>query len=257
VTPRNQPTASELRERFINKALEYVGYEAPTGMENVFGQRRGLNGKPWNGIFIDVVASEAGVRLPVAHTVSTVALADYLGRGFFHVRPKRGDIVFLQMSTASEFGSPHIGIVTDTSRHATDGIIQTVEGMTASGNQRQANTPTGVYVRTRNQLEVIGYGRPRYITASQLVGNLEAPTVTPAQVRKGMKHKSVALVQLALSQITGVKRLPRGHFDSRTAIAYAKFQRDIGYVGISASGDVDYNSLKLLGELTGFFNAQQ
>lgn len=257
MTPRNLPTASELRERFINKALEYVGYEAPTGMENIFGQRRGLNGKPWNGIFIDVVAVEAGVRLPVAHTVSTVALADYLGRGFFHVRPKRGDIVFLQMSTASEFGSPHIGIVTDTSRHATDGIIQTVEGMTASGNQRQANTPTGVYVRTRHQSEVIGYGRPRYVTASQLVANLNAPTVSTAQVRKGMKHKSVELVQLALTQVTGITRFQRGHFDTKTKLAYSKFQRDIGYIGISASGDADFNSLKLLGELTGFFNAKQ
>ena len=257
MTPRNLPTASELRERFINKALEYTGYEATNGMENIFGQRRGLDGKPWNGIFIDVVAGEAGVRLPVAHTVSTVALGFYLGRGFFHVRPRRGDIVFLQMSTASEFGSPHIGIVLDTSRHATDGIIQTVEGMTASGNRRQANTPNGVYTRTRHQTEVIGYGRPKYITASPLVANPEAPTVSPAQVRKGMKHKSVELVQLALSAVTGVKGLPRGHFETKTILAYSKFQRDIGYVGISASGDVDFNSLKLLGELTGFFNAKQ
>ena len=79
--------------------------------------------------------------------------------------------------------------------------------------------------------------------------------MTPAQVRKGMKHKSVELVQLALSQITGVRGLPRGHFETKTKLAYAKFQRDIGYVGISASGDADFNSLKLLGELTGFFNA--
>ena len=191
VTPRNQPTASELRERFISKALEYVGYEATNGMENTFGQRTGLNGKPWNGLFIDVVAVEAGVRLPVAHTVSTVALAYYLGHHFFHARPKRGDIVFLQMSTASEFGAPHIGIVLDTQRHATDGIIQTVEAMTASGLPRQAQVPNGVYVRTRHQTEVIGYARPKYKTVLPLEPNEKAPTVTPAQVRKGVRHKSV------------------------------------------------------------------
>ncbi len=257
MTPKpKQPTASELRERFISKALEYVGYETTNGMENVFGQRTGLNGKPWNGLFIDVVAVEAGVRLPVAHTVSTVALAHYLGHGFFHARPRRGDIVFLQMSTASEFGSPHIGIVTDTSRYAVDGIIQTVEAMTASGLPRQAQVPNGVYVRTRHQTEVIGYARPKYKTASQLTPNENAPTVTPAQVRKGMRHKSVELVQLALTKVTGVKGFPRGHFDTKTKLAYAKFQRDIGYVGISASGDADLNSLKVLGELTGFFNAK-
>lgn len=81
-TKIKSPTASELRERFINKALDYTGYQTNNGLENTFGQRLGLNGKPWNGLFIDVVASEAGVRLPVAHTVSTVALAFYLGRVF-------------------------------------------------------------------------------------------------------------------------------------------------------------------------------
>jgi hypothetical protein len=127
--------------------------------------------------------------------------------------------------------------------------------MTASGMPRQANTPTGVYVRTRHQSEVIGYGRPKYITASQLTPNVDAPTVSTAQVRKGMKHRSVELVQLALTQVTGIRGLPRGHFETKTKLAYAKFQRDIGYVGISASGDADFNSLKVLGELTGFFNA--
>jgi len=255
-TKIKSPTASELRERFINKALDYTGYQTTNGMENTFGQRLGLNGKPWNGLFIDVVASEAGVRLPVAHTVSTVALAYYLGHGFFHVRPRRGDIVFLQTSTASEFGSPHIGIVLDTKRHAKDGTIQTLEAMTASGLPRQAQTPNGVYIRTRHQTEVLGYARPKYKTASQLFPNENAPEITPAQVRAGIKHKSVVLVQMALAKETGITGLPKGHFDTRTKLAYAKFQRDIGYVGISASGDADYNSLKLLGELTGFFRAK-
>lgn len=256
MTKPKPPTASELRERFINKALEYVGYEASYGLENTFGQRAGLNGKPWNGLFIDVVASEAGVRLPVAHTVSTVALAYYLGHGFFHVRPRRGDIVFLQTSTASEFGSPHIGVVLDTQRHAIDGIIQTVEAMTASGLPKQVQTPNGVYVRNRHQTEVIGYARPRYKTASPLTPNENAPEVTPAQARPGIKHKSVVLIQLALAKITGISGLPKGHFDAKTKLAYAKFQRDIGYVGDSASGVVDYNSLKLLGDLTGLFQAK-
>lgn len=250
------PTASELRERFIERALKYTGYLTIKGLDNTFGQRFGLNDKPWNGLFIDVVASEAGVRLPVAHTVSTVALAYYLGHGFFHVRPRRGDIVFLQTSTASEFGSPHIGIVLDTKRHAIDGIIQTVEGMTASGLPKQIQTPNGVYVRTRHQTEVIGYARPKYKTASPLTPNENAPEIVVAQVRAGIKHNSVALVQLALSKVTGIKGLPRGHFDTKTKLAYAKFQRDIGYVGERASGNADYDSLRLLGELTGFFRAK-
>jgi len=250
------PTASELRELFIQRALKYEGYLTIKGLDNAFGQRLGLNGKPWNGLFIDAIARETGVRLPVSHTVSTVALAYYLGHGFFHVRPRRGDIVFLQTSTASEFGSPHIGIVLDTSRHAKDGTIQTLEAMTASGLPKQIQTPNGVYVRTRHSTEVIGYGRPKYKTASPLSPNKNAPEIVVAQVRVGIKHKSVALVQMALAKETGITGLPRGFFDTKTKLAYAKFQRDIGYVGELASGEPDYNSLRLLGELTGFFRAK-
>lgn len=252
------PTASELRERFIEQALSYNGYVSKPGRDNIFGERVNLNGQPWDGIFVDVVAREVGLRLP-SHTYAPVALGEYLGSGFFHVRPKRGDIVFFVMSTVSDFGVPHIGIVTDVSRWQADGIIETVEGMTASPLKRQANANDGVYVRTRHKFEVLGFGRPKFKTASVVTNNVDGerlPVVVLAQVRNGIKHRSVEYVQLALGLVTGVKGLPRGHFDSRTKNAYAKFQRDIGFLNSQATGEPDFGSLKILADISGYFIAK-
>jgi len=66
-----------------------------------------------------------------------------------------------------------------------------------------------------------------------------------------MKHPSVELVQLALSVVTDVRRLPRGHFDGKTRSAYSKFQRSIGYV--PADGVPETNSLQRLAKETGLF----
>lgn len=250
------PTKREIVERFITQALSYNGYTAKPNRDNIFGERLNLNGQPWDGIFIDSVAREVGLALP-SHAYPPVALADYLGRSFFHARPRRGDIVFFQMSTVSDFGSPHIGIVTDASRWDTDGVIETVEGMTASGLKRQAQIPDGVYVRTRHRLDIIGFGRPRWETASVKTASVNAPTVSPAQVRIGLRHTSVTVVQLALATVTGIRGLPRGHFDERTRIAYAKFQRSIGYPASMATGEPDYPTLKRLSDVTGFFHAKQ
>ena len=118
-------------ERFVAQALSYNGYTASANRINVFGERLGMNGLPWDGIFIDVVAREVGVSLP-SHIYPPVALADLF---------------------------------------------------------------------------------------------------------------------------TDVRGLPRGHFDTRTRLAYAKFQRSIGYPPSRATGDVDGASLQRLAEMTGLFTA--
>jgi hypothetical protein len=251
-------TKKELLERFVSTAESYVGYTASADRINIFGERLGNNGTPWDGAFIDVVARETGLPLP-AHTYSTVALAEYIGSGFFHVRPRRGDIVFLITSNVMDFGTPHVGIVTDTSRHAIDGTFETVEGMTNSGLPRGIQNPNGVYKRVRHQSEVIGYGRPRFVTVplKEIAQNATVPEVVPAQVKPGIKHKNVEVVQLALNVTTGVRGLPRGHFDKRTQLAFAKFQRLIGYAPSFATGIPDFKSLNALAEKTGLFRARE
>jgi hypothetical protein len=247
---------TELRERFVSTAESYVGYTASADRTNVFGERLGMNGVPWDGAFIDVVARETGLSLP-AHIIPTVALAEYIGSGFFHVRPRRGDVVFLITSNVMDFGSPHVAIVTDASRHAIDGTFETVEGMTASGLPRGAQNADGVYKRVRHQSEVIGYGRPRFVTVSPKEIPSTVPEVVPAQVKPGIKHKNVEVVQLALNLTTGVRGLPRGHFDKRTQLAFAKFQRLIGYAPSFATGVPDFKSLNALAEKTGLFRARE
>jgi hypothetical protein len=244
-------------ERFVAQALSYNGYTASANRINVFGERLGMNGLPWDGIFIDVVAREVGVSLP-SHIYPPVALADYMGSGLFRAKPRRGDIVFFATSEVMDFGSPHVGIVTDASRHGIDGTFATVEAMVGNGKPKSPQNGDGVHVRVRHQTEVIGYARPRFISLKEQRTPLEGkvPHVVPAQLRNGLRHKNVEVVQLALADLfTDVRGLPRGHFDTRTRLAYAKFQRSIGYPPSRATGDVDGASLQRLAEMTGLFTA--
>lgn len=243
-------------ERFVAQALSYSGYTSRPNRDNIFGERLGMNGVPWDGIFIDVVAREVGVSLP-AHIYPPVALADYMGSGLFRAKPRRGDIVFFATSEVMDFGSPHVGIVTDASRHAIDGTFLTVEAMVGNGKPKSPQNGDGVYERVRHQTEVIGFARPRYTPLRGRTPQEDGvPHVVPAQLRNGLRHKNVEVVQLALAGLfTDVRGLPRGHFDTRTKLAYARFQRSIGYPPSRATGEVDLNSLQRLAEMTGLFTA--
>jgi hypothetical protein len=244
-------------ERFVTQALSYNGYVAREGRDNIFGERLGTNGLPWDGMFIDVVAREVGMPLPVM-SQTPVALSEFLRNGRLFLRPRRGDIVFFETSTVSDYGVPHVGIVVDGSRWKSDGLITTVEGMTASPIQRQANGNNGVYERVRFRYEVLGFGRPFNPTGKVVrATDSTVPEISVAQLRFGSKHKNVQTLQLALSQVIGASQLERGVFDAKTRYAYAKFQRTLGYAQSQASGDVDFESLRILGEMTNLFAARR
>lgn len=252
-------TASDsLRSRFVAQALSYNGYVSREGRDNIFGERLGTNGLPWDGMFIDVVAREVGLPLPVM-SQTPVALSTFIKHGRLYNNPKRGDIVFFETSTVSDYGVPHVGIVVDGERWKSDGLITTVEGMTASPIQRQANGNNGVYERVRFRYEVLGFGRPFNPTDRLL--RLHKSTDTPkrqiaiAQLRPGSKHKNVETVQLALSVVIGATQLERGIFDAKTRYAYARFQRTLGYAQSRATGEPDFESLRLLGEMSKLFVA--
>lgn len=251
-------TASDsLLEQFITQAQSYNGYVARDGRDNIFGERLGTNGLPWDGMFIDVVAREVGLPLPVM-SQTPVALSSFLSAGKFYLTPRRGDIVFFETSTVSDYGVPHVGIVIDGKRWKSDGLLTTVEGMTASPIQRQANGNNGVYERVRFRYEVLGFGRPFNPTGRfSRSTDSTVPEVATAQLRFGSKHKNVALVQLALNVVVGATQLERGIFDAKTRYAYAKFQRTLGYPQSLATGDVDFKSLEILGKMTNLFSAKQ
>ena len=247
-----------LTELFLNRALAEVGYTARPNRENVYGERLGINGQPWDGIFIDVIAKDVGLPLP-PHMHPTVALADYVANGRFYRKPQRGDIVFFQMSTVSDFGSPHVGIVTDVSRYVTEGLFETVEAMTESGQPKGGIDVNGVFQRTRHKLDVIGFGRPNFTPPvarhKDVPDNAtdDLPRISLAQVKPGSKHKHIATLQIALSQVTGVSGLPRAHFDMKTRSAYASFQRKLGYPLSRANGYPDPRSMQELAKQTNLF----
>lgn len=252
-----QPT---LRERFVETAESQIGYTARLNRENVYGERLGVNGQPWDGLFIDWVAREVGLPL-YPHVYPTVALSNYIRLGIFHTRPRRGDIVFFQTSTVADFGSPHVGIVTDTTRFSLDSTFETVEAMIDSGQPKGGIDVNGVFKRVRHKLDVVGFGRPKFWNpVARLRGKTDIstdslPRVSPAQVKPGIRHRSVEVVQLALASATGVRALPRGHFDGRTKAAFASFQRSLGYPSAKANGVPDFLALEALGKKTNLFVA--
>lgn len=256
---RFQKTASDsLLNKFVAQALSYNGYVSREGRDNIFGERLGTNGLPWDGMFIDVVAREVGLPLPVM-SQTPAALSTFIHGGKFSLTPRLGDIVFFETSTVSDYGVPHVGIVVDGKRWKSDGLITTVEGMTASPIQRQANGNNGVYERVRFRYEVLGFGRPFNPTDRflRLYNPTDAPSakVSIAHLRLGSKHKNVEVVQLALSSVIGASQLERGVFEAKTRYAYAKFQRSLGYAQSRATGEPDFESLRLLGEMSKLFVA--
>lgn len=249
---KNQKS-TELRDHFIETALGYVGYQSTGTRDNYFGKRLSMNGLPWDGMFIEVTARESGLRrdvLPVM-TYAPVALSKFLSVGRLYKNPQRGDIMFFETSTDGDFGMPHVAIVTDVNGKQ----LRTVEGMTASGQPRRLDANDGVHERTRHVSDAIGFGRPAFAKTARDSRESIIPTVTLylAHARNGSTHKNVVNLQLALHIATDVDGYVRGKFDDRTRLAYAKFQRQIGYPQSMATGIVDQTSLKLLGELTGVF----
>lgn len=249
-------TPTDNVQRFVDKALSYVGYTARPNRENIFGELLNVNGQPWDGIFIDVVAKESGTPLP-SLTYTLNGLSEFVKTGRLYNKPRIGDIVFFETSTVGDYGTPHVGIVINTERHAIDGTFETVEGMTVSGMPKRVNVEEGVFKRIRSTHEVIGFGRPTFTTerSKQQPVNATVPKISVAQCRTGIRHKNVEIVQLALGGVVNASGLPRGHFDTRTRLAYAKFQRSIGYPASTATGDVDFKSLQRLATLTGLFIA--
>ena len=257
-----KPKQPTLRELFVEKAESQIGYTARLTRENMYGERLGVNGQPWDGLFVDWVAREVGLPL-YPHVYPTGALSYYIRLGIFHTRPRRGDVVFFETSAVSDFGSPHVGIVTDTKRFSLDGTFECVEAMVDSGQPKGGLDVNGVFKRVRHKLDVIGFGRPKFFTfdpVARLWGVLPISTdsllrVSPAQVKPGIRHRHVEVVQLALASTTGVRGLPRGHFDGRTKAAFASFQRSLGYSSSRANGVPDFPSLDALGKKTNLFVA--
>jgi hypothetical protein len=181
-------------------------------------------------------------------------MAEFNKQGRLKQRPRLGDIAFFVFPTGETFGVPHIGLVADVSRWNSDGLVGTIEGNINSGLPKADTHVMGVYRRVRSKHEIIGFGKPNYRPGNKKATTGQRAGLQLSSIRPGRRNRSIGLVQLALSKVTGgLGRFIPDMYDGSTQHAYARWQRQIGYANDRATGIADERSLRLLGEITGVF----
>jgi len=239
----------------IRQAEAWLGFTAQPNGRTPFGERSGYDGNIWAGSFIDLVFHEAGMTIPSC-VYPPSGLAEFIKQGRLKQRPQPGDVAFFVFPTGETFGVSHVGLVADTSRWNTDGLVGTIEAQINSGLPKADIHAMGVYRRVRSRHEIIGFGRPNF---KHRPGDKKSQTGQRAglqlsSIRPGKRNRSIGLVQLALSKVTGgLGRFITDLYDGSTQQAYARWQRQIGYANDRATGIPDERSLRLLGEVTGTF----
>lgn len=273
-------------ELFLATARKYLGYQSELLGRNIFGQTIGYDSVPWSGQFIDVIARDAGLRLP-SFTYVPAALAEFVRSGNVSRTPRPGDIaVFNFPSTnaaaASAFAMPHCGIVTDVRELRTNGRFLTIEGNSTGSSSYQDKD--GVHQRIRHLTDVVIFCRPEEFERSamrrvlqlltkiskkmrgQLPDKIETKgleeltsnqeTVRLRNFKPGTRNRSIEIIQLALSQVTDLQGVERGKWDAASTAACARFQRNIGRTGPDALGLLDIPTLQRLSIETGLFKLE-
>lgn len=281
---RKTPGPEPHIELFISNAQKYLGYTAEMLGRNIFSQKVGYDAQPWAGAFIDVVARESDLNFP-SFVYSAAGLAECIRTGAISRTPQRGDIAIFNFSSnvghaASAFGSPHCGIVTDVQEFESTGRFITVEGNTEGTTKHLMKD--GVHQKIRHVTDVLLFCRPAFgkksgsgktfyerlaklldrartrMTIDELK-ELDAAARTPkvlrlnGEVKYGDRNKRVETIQLALAVVTDLRGCEPGRWDSVTAAACSRFQRNIGRTGSDVTGLPDLGTLKRLSKESGIF----
>ena len=242
-----------LASNILEQGEAWLGFTANPNGRTPFGERSGYDGTTWAGSFIDFIFHEAGLTIPSC-VYPPSGMAEFVKQGRFNQRPRPGDIAFFVFPTGEIFGSPHVGLVADTSRWNSDGLVGTIEGNINSGLAKADVHVMGVYRRVRSKHEIIGFGNPRHRPGSKKSPTGQRAGLQLSSIRPGRRNKSIGLVQLALSKVNGgLGRFTTDLYDGSTQHAYARWQRQVGYANDRATGIPDPVSLRLLGETTGVF----
>ena len=291
MTFRKTPQRDAQVELFISTAQKYLGYTSELLGRNIFGQKVGYDAVQWAGAFIDVVAREAEVRLP-SFTYSAAGLAECIRQGNFSRTPQVGDVAVFNFSSAAtataspSFGPPHCGIVTDVREFHETGRFITVEGNTYGGGKY--SDKDGVHQKIRSLTDVVLFCRPAWSSSKkkkttgvtfhewlmskidrartklstddvqQLTEAASTPSVLKlnGEVRYGDRNKKIELIQLALATVTDLRGCEPGKWDSLTAAACSRFQRNIGRTGTDVTGLPDLQTLQRLSKDTGLFKLE-
>lgn len=247
------------RDRFLEQVRSHLGYKTrPSGLSD-FATQTGYKGEaiPWSGAFIDVCARNSNVFMP-ACIYTPSGLAEFLADRRIVSKPEPGDIVFYSFPTAEQFGMPHTGVVTSTDDFEQTGMFSAVEAQVNSGLPKASQDKTGVFERVRWKYEVLAFARPdfsRRPARAEEKMQTGLPVIKLRSVQPGRQNASVQTVQKSLAQVAGLKNENPTEFDGKTQQAYARWQRQIGFVYPDSTGVPDRASLKLLGEITKLFVA--
>jgi hypothetical protein len=244
------------RDRFVEKARDYVGYRCRPGGLSDFSQETGYHGHeiPWSGAWVDHVARETEVMMP-ACVYGPGALAEFVQTGRFYLRPEPGDVAFFAFPTvvtgpSAGFAMPHVGIVVSTADNG--GKFLTVEAQVSAGLPRGSKDPDGIYERTRWIFETTGFGRPNFRARPGIDATPET-VISFSNVRTGKGSSEIALVQTALLNTCDLREYATGTWDTATRRAFARWQRRIGRAGSDAAGLPVREDLERLGLETGLF----
>lgn len=240
----------------IKEAERWLGFQARAHNSTPFGELAGYDGQVWSGSFIDYVFFNAGLVIPSC-TQTGQGLGEFIKQRRVYKNPQPGDIAFFNFATDGRFGMMHIGLVKDTRRWKTDGLVQTIEGQVNSGLPKGDPAQTGVFERVRSKHDIICFARPAQnrlrpgISLKKQTGGLGK--INAETVKPGRRNKNIGLVQLALTKTVGLGHVTPDMFDSETQRAFAHWQRIAGYVGNDATGIPDERSLRALGSRSRVF----
>jgi hypothetical protein len=281
---KKKPGPGPHAELFITNAQKYLGYSSEILGRNIFGQKVGYDAGPWSGAFIDVVARESDLNFP-SFVYSAAGLAECIRTGAISRAPEVGDIAIFNFSSmtghaASAFSMPHCGIVTDVQEFTKTGRFITVEGNTEGGSKHL--TKDGVHQKIRNVTDVIIFCRPAFgkkigsrktfyerlaelldaartrMTVDEMREIQQAASAPKllkinGEIKHGDRNKRIELIQLALAVVTDLRGCEPGKWDSATAAACCRFQRNIGRTGSDVTGLPDDGTLKRLAKDSGIF----
>lgn len=280
---RKSPATDPHVELFISNAQKYLGYNAENLGRNMFGAKVGYDSQPWSGAFIDVVARESDLNFP-SFVYSAAGLAECVRTGAISRVPEVGDIVLFNFSSivghaASSFSMPHCGIVTDVQEFESTGRFITIEG-NIDGPTKHL-TKDGVHQKIRHVTDVLLFCRPTFgkktgrktfyerlvqlidaartrVTIDELK-EIEEAARSPkllrinGEIKHGDRNRKIEVIQLALAVVTDLRGAEPGKWDSVTAAACSRFQRNIGRTGSDVTGLPDMGTLQRLSKESGIF----
>ncbi len=233
----------------LAKARTYVGYRSQPFRDSTYGKKYGYGGSPWGGMFLDYILESTGLR--EVSLVSTVtALSYYVRRNRLKLKPKPGDIVFLNHSERP-WEQPQVGLVISTAGWRVNGHVLTVEGETRTGSPKGSQEADGIFERHRYETDIIGFVTPR--PPKTVKPKADGPILRTSFLTSNptTKANATARIQQALFDLTGQTNFDQGKLDPHTRSALAKWNRERG--AILTDGTPDDKTLKQLGETSGVF----